>query len=917
MATVDVNYVPGAGLNVVNLTGTIQTDGQFDTQPVANDQIVYPDGLTVSAQLGISGPDGAYTLYHVQNNGTTVNEAYSLSTPDTTAPVLSSPTATKTGSSTATGQVTTDEANGTLFFLATANATETEATIEGSGQSQAVTATGVQSVSLSGLTPGASVYLHYFHKDAAGNGSNVVHSTQITLDAATESATVDVSLVPPTGYLSVTLAGTITPNGQFATQPVVGDQILYPDSIAVDAQLNISAADGSYVLHHVQADGTWVRTAYTASSTDSTAPVISSPEATVSSDTSLAVAVTTNEGNGTLFAVATANSSETSTFIINNGVSQGVSAIGQQSFSINGLQPGTPYYVHFVHRDAAGNVSNVVSSAQVVTTGAAPGIETATTSANWTPGPNYTVPTLESGFDRYAFEQWPTGEPQVGWQPVTWTADGSFDSLGNYTTNIEHVHDAWIVDNNGLITHFTIDTTGLVLVDAPSDTTPPSITLSGQNPMTLSAGSSYVEPGYSASDNVDGDLTGSVVVTGTINTNVPGNYTKTYTVTDAAGNTASVTRTITIVDTGAPTLTLAGANPLTITQGNEYAEPGYTATDAVEGDLTAQVQVTGSVDHLTPGSYNLNYVVQDSAGNQASAVRTVVVEAAAVDTIPGSFLFNSLNNQNLQTLVEFNPITITDVAPDTDIPIAVSGQGSPQYRVSTDGGASWGGWTSTSTNVRLGYLIQPRHTTSPYGNTSTTSVLNANGVTAPFVSLTKTGDIIKPVITLNGGDVTLVQGTPYSEPGFVATDNNDGDITGDVVVSGTVDHTTPNLYVITYTVQDAAGNTDTKTRLVRVEADTAPPVITLVGGNVAVALDSVWSDPGFSAIDNKDGDLTANVVVSGTVNTAIAGYYSLTYTVTDGDGNTGTATRIVRVGTGSTASGANKRSIAQPIATPI
>jgi len=102
---------------------------------------------------------------------------------DTTAPILSSPTGTKTGSTTADGTVSTDEANGTLYYLASENATETAATIK-AGSSQAVTATGVQNVSFTGLTPSTLYYAHYVHDDAAINESNVQTSASFTTDAA-------------------------------------------------------------------------------------------------------------------------------------------------------------------------------------------------------------------------------------------------------------------------------------------------------------------------------------------------------------------------------------------------------------------------------------------------------------------------------------------------------------------------------------------------------------------------------------------------------------------------------------------------------------------------------------------------------------------------------------------------------------
>lgn len=105
---------------------------------------------------------------------------------DTAAPTLTSPTASATGTTTASGSVTTDEANGTLYYLASTNATEPVATVK-AGSSQAVSASGVQNVTVTGLTASTSYYLHFVHTDAAANDSTVATSAQFTTAAANTS----------------------------------------------------------------------------------------------------------------------------------------------------------------------------------------------------------------------------------------------------------------------------------------------------------------------------------------------------------------------------------------------------------------------------------------------------------------------------------------------------------------------------------------------------------------------------------------------------------------------------------------------------------------------------------------------------------------------------------------------------------
>ena len=62
-----------------------------------------------------------------------------------------------------------------------------------------------------------------------------------------------------------------------------------------------------------------------------------------------------------------------------------------------------------------------------------------------------------------------------------------------------------------------------------------------------------------------------------------------------------------------------------------------------------------------------------------------------------------------------------------------------------------------------------------------------------------------------------------------------------------------------------------------------------------IAIGDAFTDPGATAIDDTDGDLTANIVVTGVVDTATAGLYTLTYTATDTAGNVGSVSRVVTV----------------------
>ena len=108
------------------------------------------------------------------------------------------------------------------------------------------------------------------------------------------------------------------------------------------------------------------------------------------------------------------------------------------------------------------------------------------------------------------------------WNDIAINGDGTKMAAGNDTGHV------WTFDANG----------------TPPDTTPPVITILGDNPVTVPAYSTYTDAGATAEDNVDGDVTSSIQTSGSVNTNVPGTYTITYVVSDVASNTSTSTRSV-------------------------------------------------------------------------------------------------------------------------------------------------------------------------------------------------------------------------------------------------------------------------------------------------------------------------------------------------------------------------------------
>lgn len=395
---------------------------------------------------------------------------------------------------------------------------------------------------------------------------------------------------------------------------------------------------------------------------------------------------------------------------------------------------------------------------------------------------------------------------------------------------------------------------------AIQDTTPPTITILGDNPSNVEVGSTFSDPGVTVYDQ-DGSST--YTTTGTVDTNVLGTYALTYTATDNSGNQATATRTVNVVDTTTPVITLIGDSQVNVEVGSTYTDAGATATDNYDGDLSSQIVVVNNVNVNTVGSYTVTYSVSDSSNNAATVVaRTVNVVDQTAPTI---------------TILGDNPATI---------------EAGSSY---TDAGAT--ATDNYNNDVTADITVTSTVDTNTIGSyTVTYSVSDASGNQATAVRSVIVEDSTPPSITLLGSTpVSVEAGSSYSDAGATATDSYDGDLTSSIATNNNVDSNTVGSYTVTYTVSDSSGNTATASRTVNV-VDTTAPVITISGANpVNVDLGTTYNDAGASATDANDGDLTSSITVSSNVDTNTVGTYTVTYTVSDAAGNQATETRTVNV----------------------
>ena len=165
-----------------------------------------------------------------------------------------------------------------------------------------------------------------------------------------------------------------------------------------------------------------------------------------------------------------------------------------------------------------------------------------------------------------------------------------------------------------------------------ADTTPPVLVLNGVTPIAVECHSVFIDPGCIASDNCS-----SIVLLTTNNSvkpNVPGDYALEYVATDAAGNSATNTRLVHVVDTTAPAVSTSATNQnLTAGYDGTATLPDLTgflvATDACSLVLNF-LQVPPPGTRLGLGSNTVHFFVDDGNGNTNTADTQVMVNAPAL-----------------------------------------------------------------------------------------------------------------------------------------------------------------------------------------------------------------------------------------------------------------------------------------------
>ncbi|WP_203453338.1 Ig-like domain-containing protein [Enterobacter hormaechei] len=397
------------------------------------------------------------------------------------------------------------------------------------------------------------------------------------------------------------------------------------------------------------------------------------------------------------------------------------------------------------------------------------------------------------------------------------------------------------------------------------DATAPSVTINtiatddilnateAQSDLAIS-GTSTAEAGQTLTVSLNGkDYTTTVSANGSWTLNVPavdlagltdGSVTVTASVSDKAGNPASVDHTLT-VDVTVPAVTIhtvAGDDVINVAEHNQAQIVSGSATGAAAGD-TVTVTIGGQsyttvldaagnwsvgvpanvISGLSDGSVTVTASVTDAAGNTGSGTHNVTV-----DTGLPSVSFNAISDDNVLNAVEKGQDlsvngTSANLAEGTVVTVTLNGK---NYTATT---AADGTWSLTVPAADLSGLGEASYTLSA---TATNGVGNSISTTANLLV-----DTALPTVTIN----------------TVAGDNviNAAEVAAGQTISGKV-------------ANAEAGNTVTVT----------------IGGNSYTA--------------TVQSDLTWSVNVPETVLTALGnGELTVSATVTNGHGNTGAGEREI------------------------
>ena len=337
-----------------------------------------------------------------------------------------------------------------------------------------------------------------------------------------------------------------------------------------------------------------------------------------------------------------------------------------------------------------------------------------------------------------------------------------------------------------------------------------------------------------------------------------GDNTVTWTVTDGSGNTEISTQIVTVIDTQKPTIVTLDAISVNADSGTcTYESSQLTKPSAADNCSVASV--LASPASLTLGENTVTWTVTDGAGLTETSTQIVTVIDSQNPTI-ATLGAISVNADSSVCTYESSQLTAPTAADNCSVASVVASPAS----------------------LNLG------------ANTVTWTVTDGAGLTATSTQTVTVIDVQKPTIAVL--DLVVSANASCSATGVdlgtpTTTDNcSVASVTNDAPSTFPLGDTT-----VIWTVTDGSGNTATATQTVTVEDTTLPTIIA-----PAAVIGNVNASCGATGVVLGNAITTDNCSVASVTNDAPAifplGDTTVTWTVTDGSGNTATATQLVTMG---------------------
>ena len=370
-------------------------------------------------------------------------------------------------------------------------------------------------------------------------------------------------------------------------------------------------------------------------------------------------------------------------------------------------------------------------------------------------------------------------------------------------------------------------------VSINKDGVKPSIQLNGPSILRTEINKLFNDPGVTALDNIEGDISLRVQKITTVDTANIGVYNVKYFVTDYSGNTSdTVYRTVIVeLNSTGPSITLVGGSTYRTNVKENFIDPWVIALDNIGNNITTNVIRTTNVNTDVVGTYTARYSITDAFNFTKVVDRTIIVQ-------------------------------------DTTKPVLTPKSSPYLHQVNTAFDATQ--IINWSDNYNTKAQMTPTFATSVNPNIIGTYFVvynlkdESNNIANQLTLQVKVTDLIVPTINVANNPLYVEVNETFSENDVTVSDNYWPTSALFRSQTGNVRIDSIGTYYITYSVTDGSGNVNTFVRTVIVR-DTKAPVITLIGGQtINLVRWSTYVDPGVQILDNynTDAQIRKNLTVT-------------------------------------------------------